>query len=1194
MSVPATLRGYRTQYLYTLYRILGNSDSENIFIPEGLEDLDIVHTDGGVEYIQVKNLSSTLTFSDLFSKAKTTSFFQRLLNARNEGNIKGVIVSFGSISPELADNKILKKSIKAKFGSSIKYDSIKWLVDNISCETVKEDLLYDKCTEFISSSFPAMSPAVCIQYLLQWIYECAEKQSRITYSMLVEQMNLVGKFIQGKHTFETTFGKDIIPCSSINKPTDIRNLTVDFFNGASARYEDILAQLDVERKEKLEKLSELFTKFKIVVLHGASGQGKSTLSYQFINRVIGSSFSYLLPNLNRGNLNDVISSLNAFSSNLKLPILVYVDGKTVDDSWIQLINSLNNKENIRVLVTVREDEWNLYKNLLQQSANIGELQLNFSFEEAKVFYERFKVSEECKYKSFEESWYNFRGGSSLLEYVYLLTHGKSLESRIKSQIDVLRLQHDFESIKLLKYISLADIYAGGSYLSELKKMRLIDNDLLVMYLSNLNNEFFKYDTNDGFIKGLHQLRSKFILQEITMGNKQSIIEAGLRLYPCINYYRRKGFLLSLISDGMTRDVISSYIENYDLSDPTLYLPLLDTFLWIGIRDYKERNNDVINEFVKKYKTLWTAMAGLNFTEIDIDKPLLQLFDKQILNDANNLRLSLTPKENIFVYAKDFLRQYPQEFKNRNAYSVEAIGKILFYQSLMHEKSCSFVSSIDFENCTLNQLSTLLLGLKSTNEPSYTQIINKVESIFVYKLRQEYNIISFVQTKEEIFPTSFINYMSESKLKDKSNLIEQHNIDIIELCRRAFPEKLKFTSDLCKDLLLNQLGISLPLSKSVSRENLPLKELVDIVSTLGGIVRYEQNKVYNLNDYFDKVEKRKNIYKKNIEDLTELFIKYIKTRSNWSLKEIDRHRKNDLYFLNILSIDIPRTNLTEWGINSKFGSQGDDEGFEESIKIYNELINNYFSSLNNFFNQYYNSMIDIIKGTIDHHNVQVATYNLQDAIQYFYKIRSYTIEQYNDYIDWNSNDEKSIVCLWLAWSSITRKEFSNKYSIELLYNYYKRDLEKIGNDVAASVSSELLCNGFKNKAIYEDHSLKIRAIYRSFPDFLNCGILIIQILRQKLQKQIQFSTVKLVETVLFKNIEYYPILSNGIEYKSLDGQYLSYSWISIENQQDVFPQPRILVSTEPKWIDINEGVALIKKCAEAVAQIGLVKSIFDNP
>ena len=86
---------------------------------------------------------------------------------------------------------------------------------------------------------------------------------------------------------------------------------------------------------------------------------------------------------------------------------------------------------------------------------------------------------------------------------------------------------------------------------------------------------------------------------------------------------------------------------------------------------------------------------------------------------------------------------------------------------------------------------------------------------------------------------------------------------------------------------------------------------------------------------------------------------------------------------------------------------------------------------------------------------------------------------------------------------------------------------------------------------------------------------------------------MVETVLFKNIEYYPILSNGIEYKSLDGQYLSYSWISIENQQDVFPQPRILVSTEPKWIDINEGVALIKKCAEAVAQIGLVKSIFDN-
>lgn len=71
MSVPATLRGYRTQYLYTLYRILNEDDPRTFFRPEGKEDLDIKFGNGYTELVQVKNLSKTLTFSDLQSKGKT-------------------------------------------------------------------------------------------------------------------------------------------------------------------------------------------------------------------------------------------------------------------------------------------------------------------------------------------------------------------------------------------------------------------------------------------------------------------------------------------------------------------------------------------------------------------------------------------------------------------------------------------------------------------------------------------------------------------------------------------------------------------------------------------------------------------------------------------------------------------------------------------------------------------------------------------------------------------------------------------------------------------------------------------------------------------------------------------------------------------------------------------------------------------
>jgi hypothetical protein len=68
MSVPATLREFRTQYLYTLFVMFHEKDSNTVFIPEGKEDLDIIYADGRKEYIQVKNYSTPVTYSSLIRK----------------------------------------------------------------------------------------------------------------------------------------------------------------------------------------------------------------------------------------------------------------------------------------------------------------------------------------------------------------------------------------------------------------------------------------------------------------------------------------------------------------------------------------------------------------------------------------------------------------------------------------------------------------------------------------------------------------------------------------------------------------------------------------------------------------------------------------------------------------------------------------------------------------------------------------------------------------------------------------------------------------------------------------------------------------------------------------------------------------------------------------------------------------------
>lgn len=113
MAVPDTLRGFRTQFLYTMYRVLFDNNPERIYIPEGQEDLDIIEDSVIVEVVQVKNLTVPLTYSHLHSSANSTSFFQRCqVVVTSNPNAKLKLASFGAISRQLRDPDRLTTALK--------------------------------------------------------------------------------------------------------------------------------------------------------------------------------------------------------------------------------------------------------------------------------------------------------------------------------------------------------------------------------------------------------------------------------------------------------------------------------------------------------------------------------------------------------------------------------------------------------------------------------------------------------------------------------------------------------------------------------------------------------------------------------------------------------------------------------------------------------------------------------------------------------------------------------------------------------------------------------------------------------------------------------------------------------------------------------------------------------------------------
>ncbi len=115
MSAIAAIKGYRTQFLYSLYRIVSDKNTDYRYHLEGnYEDLDILDQNGNyIECLQVKNIEDTLSFSNLFSK--TDSFFDRAIKAISENHeVKVKIVSYGKISSELTNATTLCKKLKDK------------------------------------------------------------------------------------------------------------------------------------------------------------------------------------------------------------------------------------------------------------------------------------------------------------------------------------------------------------------------------------------------------------------------------------------------------------------------------------------------------------------------------------------------------------------------------------------------------------------------------------------------------------------------------------------------------------------------------------------------------------------------------------------------------------------------------------------------------------------------------------------------------------------------------------------------------------------------------------------------------------------------------------------------------------------------------------------------------------------------
>jgi GTPase SAR1 family protein len=514
MSATSALRGYRTQFLYSLKRILSEYENGFIYQPEGkFEDLDILSQEGNyIEIIQVKNKTGQLVFSDLFSKE--TSFFNRADKATSKNeNTKVTLVSFGEISEEIKDKEILTSKLKKK---GFKENSIRRIIEKFTFEIVEEDTLTTQVLNLLKSTSLFSDPKVALELLVYWLYTLGEKSRSIQAKDLILTLERIGKFIAEQTAFNASYNNMIVPLSTKSvEYDDLEVFKSNFYYGVSAKFEHILYNLDIIRETKLNLIKNAFVDNNVVFIHGASGQGKSTLAYRYLKDYADENTVYELKiSENLKEIYDIIASLEGLSKGLKFPITLYVDIKPQNTNWNEILKELYGKINLKFLITIREEDWNKSVNL-DQYYSFKEVELIFDKSEAKIIYEHLShYKTDLKFTDFEESWVKFGEKGLLLEYVYLINQGNTLKSRLKEQIQNIRtkvLERKTDELEILRFVCLSDSF--NSTISFKRIAQHLEIKEPIKYVQDLQKEYLlQYSENKEYLLGLHPIRSKILCE----------------------------------------------------------------------------------------------------------------------------------------------------------------------------------------------------------------------------------------------------------------------------------------------------------------------------------------------------------------------------------------------------------------------------------------------------------------------------------------------------------------------------------------------------------------------------------------------------------------------------------------------------------------------------------------------------------
>ena len=1004
-ATPA-YRGYRLQALYTLSRLLESNDSANFtFQPEGEEDLAIFDANHNlVEVVQVKAHSEDLAISS-FKPDKSDSFFYRVAKLLNSNShMKISIASFGEIGQEMRqacggnDNKrktVARKLSGRQFLSEVEADS---LLAKIQLIPVKEATLTESVYRFFKQTLTGVDPESAFEILNYWLYICAENKRKITRRDLVDRINKVGRFLAERAAHHKEWFTTIVPLEEQEIDPKVKDeLSDEFYRGISARYEHILGEVDVLRHKKLKELTKKFEENRVVIIHGASGQGKTTLAFRYLHEFFPDQWRFKVQLIDsREHALSIATAIAGQANAIGIPIAVYLDVSPNDIGWTELVKELSTHKNIRVLVTVREEDFRR-ASISGAEIQFSGVELTFNRIEAQEIYQSLASKKlPAEFLTFEDAWNKFGGEGPLLEFVYLVTQGNSLRERLLLQVRQLEEEvrtgklSDAE-IELLRLASVASAFQSQLQIKPLVKHLALTAPKRTFEL--FEKEYLLRLSADGsLIQGLHPIRSAILADLLIDSTFSPWSESASICLPFIFEGDVGNFLLYAFSRHRSEiEPLLNSLASYQPKQWNAIAGVTRALIWLGINEYAEANKQLLAEIYQEVGTGFLFVLDCDIADATPGWGRLWLSNLgHTISPEGRQRIEAfqarqTDKKQLFVRAETWLSSRTQKPTAPSsdvdwsgmAETIFWIGHLGVFWPL-----AEWLSNYEIDRAIdllpIEILGDLMLGMSCGYQDGFSSWLETNRSRLINRFRQETKTVALEDDGQKLTAHFIVDIQqqngsqseSEPEVEATENRLHEEAVQRCGLLRKLLPDRELYA---CQGYGHRVWSGEIPFDDTqktgISKSYLPIAWLLSVNSTFRGLV-LQPFRPKTWQEYTHLIFNLRQTVLLEIKQLEQGLEVYFRHSKNVPLigKSINAERWD--YCRQLLRNQplLPHCAVDEWGFVDELSSDSPSQEAKEKLsvvskrslllKLYKPFLTDfgtYKRTLSNFFDQAIHAM-----------------------------------------------------------------------------------------------------------------------------------------------------------------------------------------------------------------------------------------------